>query len=175
MCLIGYNMENFLNIKANKTMQRFIYFVRNICDYIPNRTIREQGLINKIRSNCMLIYLPHYNSVLAEQEITSLWHDTFYMAYYKVPYGSNVDDKWNRTPHENKFMKTRMEQVFIDNGNCELDPQQWLKIFQSKVKTLYDSMSYVNLMNAHWAYKHYINSLESVSKCDKLTKINLRI
>lgn len=160
-------------------MQRLLYFIYKLCDHIPIKRIKEYGMMQKIYDNCLLISFPRYNPLLAEPEITNLWHDTFHMICYNILYSGNhlsarIDYKWRNMPYDNKIMKIRASYLRRENDNKDLTAQQWLDLFQNKVRTLPDELGalaqhkhlndnrvYRDVMYAHWLYRQYIRSLES--------------
>ena len=138
---------------------KLLYGLYNLYDHVP--ILNLIGLSNRIENNCQSIF---YGD---NKNIDELWHETFNMIYYDITGTVPKSNVTFDTAHESKVMKWNLSKLHEKNNSKDLTSQQWLNLFQSKVRTLPNEPRYISLMYAHWLYKQYGKSLNKKSANDK--------
>ena len=130
---------------------RYLYRIYKLYDYIP--ILSPIGLSSRIENNCQSIFYGDKTD-----NIDELWHETFDMIYYNITGMVPKNNVTFNAAHETKVMKWQLSNIHKRNNGKELTTQQWLNLFQSKVRNLPNEPKYTSLMYAHWLYKQYTKS-----------------
>lgn len=136
--------------QQRKTLYTYRFY--KTLDHIP--LLNMIGLSERIERNCQRVY---YGDSM--ENLDNLWHETFDMIYYDITGTVPKNNVTFNTDFESKVMRWNLSKLHDNNNNKNLTTQQWLNLFQSKVRTLPDEPRYVHLMYAHWLYKQYRKSV----------------